>query len=642
MRLILFLTTMNFFVLADDSSSTDVSSKMVFAQRFVDSLPRLPDMIHNQIQGKPNELKEMISHMLGDGLISQLVVNPLGVAEGMGVPLSSLGINKTDVGHKFDFLSNANISGPLFRNQNIPLLSFTTPTPTTTERIMYLDGVPIKDFDQFVRNRKLEGRFSTRSPITTTTPLISSNDIAAAVLDKLKQSLPFSQPSSEIEQKPVTQDYNVNMLDPLRIQEVDTLLRRAPQRLALPETLGRTVGNIPSSFVRSLDPEIEEVVTSLRTGNVMSVERVRQLQNILQTFEQSLQTKELIAKRKQLQLLQDELAEQRKKIEEQRRMEEELRKKEQDLEEQRKNMEIQLQQQLHMWHNSFGIAKDVNLPLPSVDYSVLNEHSSEKVHKKNSLPLTGSPSYELDEIPITVTKKSYPIVSEQNQEEDDDDESKNTMSHDWPEYMSNSNSEDVRYSERRLAEYESEDREVMTSSCECQKISLLKMKGKWSISLASKSLIEKMQSKVKQILQNFSDNELSCSKLSMSTPKISLAAQDAPISWEFRTTASPKLHRLTGSALSLDHRSVQLQIKDFSNKIHSLPMCVLKYSGDSIYDYMVVANANGPCKEAVLFVRNPDEFFDENNNELVTFLKNKIADEEIDSMDIVPFANDCS
>ncbi|KAL6723779.1 hypothetical protein Aduo_018748 [Ancylostoma duodenale] len=73
---------------------------MAIAQRLVETLPRIPNVIHSQMEGKPEELREMISHMLGDGLISQLVVNPLGVAEGMGVPLSTLGINKTDVESK--------------------------------------------------------------------------------------------------------------------------------------------------------------------------------------------------------------------------------------------------------------------------------------------------------------------------------------------------------------------------------------------------------------------------------------------------------------------------------------------------------------------------------------------------------------
>ncbi|EYC36179.1 hypothetical protein Y032_0925g3060 [Ancylostoma ceylanicum] len=73
---------------------------MAIAQRLVETLPRIPNVIQSQMKGKPEELREMISHMLGDGLISQLVVNPLGVAEGMGVPLSTLGINKTDVESK--------------------------------------------------------------------------------------------------------------------------------------------------------------------------------------------------------------------------------------------------------------------------------------------------------------------------------------------------------------------------------------------------------------------------------------------------------------------------------------------------------------------------------------------------------------
>ncbi|RCN41389.1 hypothetical protein ANCCAN_12656 [Ancylostoma caninum] len=114
---------------------------------------------------------------------------------------------------------------------------------------------------------------------------------------------------------------DISMIDPTRLQEVNTLLRRAPQRFENP------IANAPGPFVETLDPEVDEVVTSLRTGDVMNVERVRQLQNILQTYEQGLQTKELIAKRKQLQLLQDELVQQRKRIEEQERMEEELRKK---------------------------------------------------------------------------------------------------------------------------------------------------------------------------------------------------------------------------------------------------------------------------------------------------------------------------
>ncbi|EYC36183.1 hypothetical protein Y032_0925g3060 [Ancylostoma ceylanicum] len=227
---------------------------MAIAQRLVETLPRIPNVIQSQMKGKPEELREMISHMLGDGLISQLVVNPLGVAEGMGVPLSTLGINKTDVESKM-LTGHANSTA--------------------------LDLFPLTLGRQFQHAPNQE------------TAADAENPIASA----------------------------------------------------------------PAPFVQSLDPEVDEVVTSLRTGNVMNVERVRQLQNILQTYEQGLQTKELIAKRKQLQLLQDELVQQRKRIEEQKRMEEELRKKEQELEQQRRTMEIQLREQLNMWHNSFSNPK---------------------------------------------------------------------------------------------------------------------------------------------------------------------------------------------------------------------------------------------------------------------------------------------
>ncbi|VDM57460.1 unnamed protein product [Angiostrongylus costaricensis] len=401
MWIVWLLATMNSFVGADETT-LGPRSGMAFAQRLVDTLPRLPNVIHSQMEGKPEKLREMISHMLGDGLLSQLVVDPLGVAEGMGVPLNSLGINKTAVEKKFDFYPNSTLSEKLV-----------TGTPTTTEKVMYLDGVPIKDFDQF-------------------------------------------QQQPTVGQKPITNDnfhnLNVNTLDSRRIQDVDTLLRRAPQKFGEFKTdfshnmLEGAVGSLPTSFIQSLDPEIDEVVTSLRTGNVMNVERVRQLQSILQTYEQSLQTKELIAKRKQLQLLQSELVEQRRKIEEQKRMEEELRKKEQELEEQRKNMEIQLRQQLHMWHNSFSVPK-------------------------------------------------------------------------------------LKYFAKVIGTSFSEESEEIASSCSCQKISLQKMKGKWLMALASKSLIGKMEVRLKHTLTSKFDEG-------------HLVAQDAPISWEFRTTTSPKLYQV--------------------------------------------------------------------------------------------------
>ncbi|WKY14284.1 hypothetical protein Q1695_000100 [Nippostrongylus brasiliensis] len=602
---------------------------MQIAERLVKTLPNLPNVIHSQMEGKPEELRNMISQMLGDGLISQLVVNPLGVAEGMGVSLSDLGINKTDVQGKFG--SNGNYT--LLADSLFP---FATTAKPTTEKVMYLDGVPIKDFDQFVRNRNLEGRFSTKKPATTTTPVPSANDIAAAVLDKLKVSIPYSQTSSAMVPRPAadsasSQTLDLTMVDPSRIQEVNTLLRRAPQKFDNPATL---FGGPPDAIVSSLDPEVNEVVTTLRTGNAMNVERIRELQNILQGYEQSLQTKELIAKRKQLQLLQNELVEQRKKIEEQRKMEEELRKKEQELEDERKAMEVQLQQQLAMWHQSFSSSRVAPSPPPPRTTST----APRQKHSTVRPPL--SESRDVDTAPTIA--HSFPITAESTQENNEGTVIGADVNQFWPSVVSSSGKRPApSITAESQSEISAEDSDEFISSCQCQTISLHKMRGRWSMALASKTLIDKVKGKVRKLLPNEPSSQLVCGKMNVLTPKMSDVAQDARISLDFRTTGSKKLHRLTGSALSMDHKSIRLQLRDFTNGIFSVPMCVLHHGGTADYEYMVITNGNGPCREAALLVRNVDSFFDNENTDLVTYLKNKISKGDMDSMDIVPFSSEC-
>ncbi|KIH69308.1 hypothetical protein ANCDUO_00352 [Ancylostoma duodenale] len=372
---------------------------------------------------------------------------------------------------------------------------------------------------------------------------------------------------------------DISMIDPTRLQEVNTLLRRAPQRFVGEKIVNSSVdqqvvnqyyqvvsyhhplfekkclhfienpiASAPGPFVQALDPEVNEVVTSLRTGDVMNVERVRQLQNILQTYEQGLQTKELIAKRKQLQLLQDELVQQRKRIEEQKRMEEELRKKEQELEQQRKTMEIQLREQLNMWHNSFSNSKVIGSPA---------EHG----FVQESRPMLNAKlSAEMPSVPVERSEPTSAVEDDVCLE--------------------------ATFAAKLIEQIQMYvDADEFTSSCECKEISLRKMKGQWSMALASKSLLEKLGRKVSSLLTNSYNSQLSCSRVTM---------------------------------------------------------CVLKYSGDAEYEYMLVVNGNGPCTEAALLVRNPDVFFDEDNSDLISYLKERIASGEMESLDIVPFANDCS
>ncbi|VDL70393.1 unnamed protein product [Nippostrongylus brasiliensis] len=578
---------------------------MQIAERLVKTLPNLPNVIHSQMEGKPEELRNMISQMLGDGLISQLVVNPLGVAEGMGVSLSDLGINKTDVQGKFGGNGNYTLLAD-------SLFPFATTAKPTTEKVMYLDGVPIKDFDQFVRNRNLEGRFSTKKPATTTTPVPSANDIAAAVLDKLKVSIPYSQTSSAMVPRPPTdsassQTLDLTMVDPSRIQEVNTLLRRAPQKFDNPATL---FGGPPDAIVSSLDPEVNEVVTTLRTGNAMNVERIRELQNILQGYEQSLQTKELIAKRKQLQLLQNELVEQRKKIEEQRKMEEELRKKEQELEDERKAMEVQLQQQLAMWHQSFSSSRD---PIsPSTLPLNLAEYQTEKRMENNEGTVIGADVNQF-----------------------------------WPSVVSSSGKRPApSITAESQSEISAEDSDEFISSCQCQTISLHKMRGRWSMALASKTLIDKVKGKVRKLLPNEPSSQLVCGKMNVLTPKMSDVAQDARISLDFRTTGSKKLHRekraQPPTVRTIATTKVALTIYVFMSNILAAVSCPV-FELDTRLPFLPHLSPQflGPCREAALLVRNVDSFFDNENADLVTYLKNKISKGDMDSMDIVPFSSEC-
>ncbi|CAJ0610008.1 unnamed protein product [Cylicocyclus nassatus] len=515
-------------------TSIEPQPGMVIAQRLAETLPRLPNVISSQMEGKPEELRSMISHMLGDGLISQLVTNPLGVAEGMGVQLSNLGINKTDVEKKM-LLGSGNSSA-------LPLFPFTVQPPKTTTKMMYLDGVPIKDFDQFVRNRNLEDHFSTKQPPTTTTPIPSANDIAAAVYDKLKTSIPTSipQPPATERKFPVTDEFSRNldvaMIDPSRLQEVNTLLRRAPQRYENP------LAHAAGPFMQTLDPEVDEVVTSLRTGSAMDVE-------------------------------------------------------EQELELQRRSMEIQLREQLNQWHNSFSNVKDRNSLLVPMDLPELSAPASslvaqppapmEMLPETTKLPHVEIPK-ELPTIPTTMSTVMTPPAFSMEEEEEEEEEPAPAVGTNqvWPKVLVPPHGKNVRLAPRRSAfEQEAEDSDEFTSACECQQISLQQMKGRWSVALASKSLLEKVQAKLASILPNSRDHELSCS------------------------------------------RAV---------------VCVLKHSGGVEYEYMLVTNGNGPCREAALLVRNPDVFFDKDNSDLINYLKDKISSDELETLDIVPFANDCS
>uniref|UniRef100_A0A8R1DV09 Uncharacterized protein n=2 Tax=Caenorhabditis japonica TaxID=281687 RepID=A0A8R1DV09_CAEJA len=632
------------------SAEEESTDKPALMQRLVQSLPQIPNVIKGQMEGKPDELKKMVSSMLGDGLLSQLVVNPLGVAENMGVPLHDLGINKTVLEKTIDLGKNnvSDVGGAMMSN----ILNAFTSAPlvtTTTSKKMYIDGVEVKDWDRYARKYNLEKLgYSTLAPPTTSVPLNPEN-IANVVLQKLKERdetvAPMELP--RMSSPDISGSLDMNLIDPRRVSEVNHLLRRAPQRFENPAPALGGMDFGPPGFVQSLDPAIDEVVTNLRTKGAygLNVDDVKRLQNILQTYEQTLQTKELLSRRKQLEVLQTELTEQRKRIEVQKKMEEELRKKEKELEEAKQKMEQQLREQLSSWHSSFGPAQPRSPMPPPMDLQ---------------LESLGSPP--APPAPITITTpEPEPIITETTEqpeiasherklaEERENIVDQQMMPVPPPTKISSALRNHIRYSPIPVVtdptpvippstSVEREDDEFV-SKCNCEKISLDKMNGKWVMALASPNVVEAVQSKANELLDQ--SEPLTCSRFDVSAGKQSVAAQDARLIWQFRAQGAPKLFRLRGSALTMDHESVRVQMADFQGDNFSFPFCVLKSGGtSSAYEHLLVTNSQGDCKDVALLVRDPQEFFDNPNKQLQKYLKLKITKKEMNSLNIVNFG-DC-
>lgn len=624
-----------------EDESTD---KPALMQRLVQSLPQIPNVIKGQMEGKPDELKKMVSSMLGDGLLSQLVVNPLGVAENMGVPLEDLGINKTVLDKTINLTGANETSAAAFNFLNV----FTTQAPTTKAKKMFVDGVEVKDWDRYARKYKLENLgYTTIAPPTTTIQL-SPENIADVVLQRLKDrepvvDIPRSNPD-------ISNSLNMDLIDPRRVSEVNSLLRRSPQRFESQQVPMNSMGAMdigPPGFVQSLDPAIDEVVTNLRTKGAygLNVDDVKRLQNILQTYEQTLQTKELLSRRKQLEVLQTELTEQRKRIEVQKKMEEELRKKEKELEVAKQQMEQQLREQLSSWHSSFGPSQPrAPVPLPSdLQFENLGSPPAPPAPIAQEIPAS-------EPIQATPEPPEFQVASHERKlaEEREDIVEQQMMPVPPQTKISSSLRNHIRYSPPVVTEATpavppstSVDREddEFVSKCNCEKISLDKMSGKWMLALASPNVMEMVQQKAEQLLEK--SEPLTCSRFDVSAGKQSVAAQDARLIWQFSTEGSKKLHRLRGSALTMDHESVRVQMADFQGDNFSFPFCVLKSGGsDSSYEHLLVTNSQGNCKDVALLVRQPQQFFNNPDKELRKYLKSKISKKEMNQLNLVTYG-DC-
>ncbi|TMS36451.1 hypothetical protein L596_003609 [Steinernema carpocapsae] len=613
------------------------------------------------MEGKHGEIRKMVSNVLGDGLISQLVVNPMSLASQFGIDLDQFGINKTltdqVLGNPIaaenkdklapDTLSGGEQGEKIWGSEQINKKAKGNEVAAPEEEPLYVNGKLIINEQAF--HESLDGEMRIRpnrpsfvqdkghetTPTTTSTTTVSTTTkssqkkMAERVLNALEKSLFSSEytstpsPSTAVpavlpapvlygsDQVVTEPEYKWDTVDPRRLGEVSNLLRRAPPRPSLVAPLSSFGGFTQEAELSAMNPDSVFSYFKNRDLSSLAPEEVHSLQSYLQTYEQNLQTKELLTKRQKLQQLQNRLNDHKRKMEEQKSREEQLRLQELELEQQRRKVEEQLKKQLDKWHNSFNPNSEVQSPLADFSSDIVVKTSIEEAMPP-SVAIPNEP------MPSTIKSSGRSVSGLQNQ---------------------------LRYSpeiRRKPRKHPAFNESEFSSNCECIEIDLKRMKGVWMQSLATEGVLNMQYNGLGEVFGAEEPIRLNCSSIELGKPQQSDAAQDAHITWTFRTENSRKLFRLSGSVLTVDHRTVRVQFNDYNGgKIH-FPVCALKtsYKSSGPYEYVVLVEAN-TCKSASLLVRDPETFFDKDNSELIRFLQHKVRENDLEEMDVVPFEGMC-
>uniref|UniRef100_A0A1I7Y3T4 Uncharacterized protein n=1 Tax=Steinernema glaseri TaxID=37863 RepID=A0A1I7Y3T4_9BILA len=666
-RLSLLLTTLCLLPHAVLSEETP-PPHVIMAQRLLSNLPNIPNAIQEGMEGKHGEIRKMVSNVLGDGLISQLVVNPMSIASQFGIDLDQFGINKTLTDQVLGTGQDANAQKPVVPNtlttgeQGEKIWSSDKGfkrekenTQNTENEPLFVNGhiVDEESFRQslekemqirpsrpsFVQEKPTETTTTpappTTPPTTTTTTKNPGEKMAEKVLNALGKSLfsseytstqapPTPSPTLPPTAAPVLYGNDQVVVEPeYGMNKWNGMDRRmAPSRYSSPQpAMAPAFPPAPSSpSFRGLMQEMDEpsktadsVLSYFKNRDISSLtpEDVHILQNYLQTYEQNLQTRELLSKRQKLQQLQSRLNEHKRKMEEQKSREEQLRMQEFELEQQRKRIEDQLKKQLDKWHNSFNTNSN-EAPYGLGDFST----DSLRTSIEQAIP---PPVVQQVQQPAIIRNPSRSVSTLQNQ---------------------------LRYSpdiRRKPQKQPAFNESEFTSNCECVEVDFERMKGVWMQSLSAPTLLDMQYRAVGRVFGSEDAIPLNCSSISFGRAQQSEAAQDARVTWTFRTENSRKLFRLSGSALTMDHRTIRIQFNDYNGGKTHFPVCALKtsYGTTGPYEYIVLVEAN-TCKSASLLVRDPETFFDKDNSELIHFLQHKVRENELEEMDVVPHDGTCS
>ncbi|VDD91779.1 unnamed protein product [Enterobius vermicularis] len=366
---------------------------------------------------------------------------------------------------------------------------------------------------------------------------------------------------------------DLTKIDPARLNEIYALMRDYHLNSKILKFIGFLV-IVPNSPIRRSDLKspIDAILSSFRSRDISELS------------------------------MDAELDEQKMKIHEQKMQEEQLQLQAANLEEQRRQMEEKLQRQLYTWHGAFKtlsgpetLAADVDDLLDSNGSSA--GPSSKLTKAEEEQLIIGNPS---NKASLLSDQRVASIPYDQNSQE----------SVDLDENLIRRGTRTVSNLERQLR-YAPERKSLSaaprkasflydtTNTCQCQKIDLNNLKGRWLQILASTKLANSLYKAVGVIFDENEPVELSCTELKVTTESQYNGESKALFVWTFRTVNSERTFRITGDISKGANRNLYIHGEDFSGQKFQLPVCVLRTGGikDGGYEYLVVVSSGESCEQ---------------------------------------------
>ncbi|VDN02307.1 unnamed protein product [Thelazia callipaeda] len=609
-------------------------SNPALTQQFLSSIPQISKFIKDQFENNPDTIRNMISSVLGNGLISH-IINPDQLFFGSDI--------STDEQKEQLFIDGR----PVKDENRIRKIYDINRDPNEPER-MYVEERTYNQHNNFGKYNNTEQFKLLRPAIQTTTFATNESPASNALI------------GADMILKTLSQFFGTNSLKEESETSVKNIENNKPTTQFQKDLPPVDISGIDSAF-KSEETNVENILDSLKFHEPRTLlpEEVKALQQYLILHEQNKQTRELLNKRQRLRDIQAQLAEHKIQIEEQKFREKQLKMQEAQLREEKLKVENQLQEQFNMWHHAFDVNPSSTLALNNFDERSprvkLNSHHKHHLHYTFGNQYSEPSNY-------------YDYANEPDESPDyeahyfanDPEEEFAWKSPASPEISAQTERDLSKYNSNPI--YDISDASTLTPNlhsnilqtnhyssiisplnrtftdgrCDCIEMDLKKLRGHWAQPLSSVSLQQAFQYGIAKLFTDTTDFvQLECSSIEFLPAEEMDRMQKVNFLWTFKVVHSEEHYQLTGKIVAGDDRVVQMLLNDFSGQIHRIPICVLKTGEQEMndYEYMVVVNADGPCRSAAVLVRNPGTFFEEPSRELLYFLRHRVTADELDPMD---------